>query len=169
MLSALRASSAPRNLTRTFSTSQRTADLAKLTLIGRLVKDPEARLTKNDKEYITYTIATSGPLLAPNAEGQRLHAPSSFHRVLSFSENANKYLRTLRKGTTVYAEAGFELKEPDPNADPNTPQGQRQIFLKHESLRVVASPPKRPTESSSTENHDEHQELEGDRNARPLF
>ena len=28
-------------------------------------------------------------------------------------------------------EANYELREPDPAADPNTPQGQRQIFLRH--------------------------------------
>ena len=34
-------------------------------------------------------------------------------------------------------EANFELREPDPSADPNTPQGQRQIFLRHGMCRVV--------------------------------
>jgi hypothetical protein len=37
----------------------------------------------------------------------------------------------LKKGSKVYAEAAFELREPEAGADPNTPQGQRQIFLRH--------------------------------------
>jgi len=38
-----------------FSTTPiRGRDMAKLTLIGNLAKDPEARLTKNEKEYIVY-------------------------------------------------------------------------------------------------------------------
>lgn len=39
-----------------FSSSQRYADMAKLTLLGRLVREPESRLTKNDKEYIVYVL-----------------------------------------------------------------------------------------------------------------
>jgi len=36
----------------------------------------------------------------------------------------------------VYVEAGFELREPEKDADSATPQGQRQIFLRHGSLHV---------------------------------
>ena len=40
-----------------FSTSSaRSADLARLSLIGTLVRDPETRLTKNDKEYVVYVL-----------------------------------------------------------------------------------------------------------------
>ena len=43
-----------------FSTSaSRAADLAKLTLIGRLGKDPEVKTTKTDKEYVTYVLKVS--------------------------------------------------------------------------------------------------------------
>lgn len=50
---------------------------------------------------------------------------------MSFSDNANKFLRNMKKGSKVYVEANFELREPEPDADPSTPQGQRQIFLRH--------------------------------------
>jgi hypothetical protein len=36
------------------TTPTRAHDLAKLTLIGRLGKDPEVRTTVNDKEYVTF-------------------------------------------------------------------------------------------------------------------
>jgi hypothetical protein len=37
----------------------------------------------------------------------------------------------LAKGSHVYVEANYELREPETGADPESPQGQRQIFLKH--------------------------------------
>jgi hypothetical protein len=48
----------------------------------------------------------------------------------------------LKKGTKVYAEAAFELREPEVGADANTPHGQRQIFLRHGKViirRLVSS------------------------------
>ena len=56
---------------------------------------------------------------------------TTWHSVLSFNQNVNNYLRMLKSGSQVYVEANFELREPDPNADPDSPQGQRQIFLRH--------------------------------------
>lgn len=56
---------------------------------------------------------------------------TTWHNVLSFSPGANTYLRNLKKGSHVYVEAKYELREPDPEAPPDTPQGRRQIFLKH--------------------------------------
>lgn len=69
---------------------------------------------------------------------ERPRPTTTFHRVLSFNDYSNRYLQTLQKGSTVYVEAGFELREPDRDADPTTPQGQRQIYLKHGSLRVYS-------------------------------
>lgn len=43
------------NLRQGFATTRPVgSDLSKLTLIGRLTKDPETRLTKNEKEYCVY-------------------------------------------------------------------------------------------------------------------
>ncbi|KAK7695565.1 hypothetical protein QCA50_000201 [Cerrena zonata] len=112
----------------------RASDLAKLTLIGRLGKDPEVRRTKSDKEYVSYTVATTNyPPPPPNPDGTRPEPKVSWHTVLSFNATSNNYLRTLLKGSQVYVEANYELREPDPTADPDTPQGQRQIFLRHET------------------------------------
>ncbi|KIK65604.1 hypothetical protein GYMLUDRAFT_39083 [Collybiopsis luxurians FD-317 M1] len=126
---------------RAFSTSAARADVAKLTLIGRLGRDPELRQTKNDNEYVTYTVATRSFVPGPvDASGERPPPRTSWHRVLSFQEHSNKYLQTLKKGALVYVEAAYELREPEPDADPSTPQGQRQIFLRHETIRVLAQP-----------------------------
>ncbi|KAG5340468.1 hypothetical protein C0989_001484 [Termitomyces sp. Mn162] len=122
MLCAIRAA-ASRSSVRAFSTtSSRAADLAKLTLIGYLARDPETRHTKNEREYVVYTVATKNyPPPPPDANG-------------------GEYEETLKKGSRVYVEAGFELREPEPNTDPTTPQGQRQIFLRHETVRVLSKP-----------------------------
>ncbi|PPR03871.1 hypothetical protein CVT26_000869 [Gymnopilus dilepis] len=141
MFSAIRTHAARSCSARAFSTtSSRASDLSKLVLIGHLAKDPESRLTKTEREFIAYTVATKNPAPPPDANGERRPSTATFHRVLSFNENANKYLRTLKKGSKVYVETNFELREPDPDADPTTPQGQRQIFLRHETIRVLNYP-----------------------------
>ncbi|KAI0771976.1 hypothetical protein BD413DRAFT_547423 [Trametes elegans] len=113
--------------------------MAKLLLIGRLGKDPEVRVTKTNKEYVAYTVATTNHTPSSSAEGTQ--PTTTWHYVLSFSPGANNYLRTLKRGSLVYAEANFELRQPDPNADPDSPEGQRQIFLRHETIRVLRRPP----------------------------
>ncbi|KAL4075713.1 hypothetical protein V8B97DRAFT_148062 [Scleroderma yunnanense] len=124
------------------STSSRSYDVAKLILIGRLGKDPEVRTTKSDKEYVSYAVATTNyPPPPPNPDGSRQEAGTSWHHILSFNPAQNNYLKTLSKGAQVYVEANFELREPDANADPSTSAGQRQIFLRHESIRVIRAPP----------------------------
>ena len=142
------------------------SDLSKLSLIGYLAKDPETRLTKNDKEFVRYLFIQSPYIierliqhlqvillslrllfqLTPTEVTKtklsiflllilcRTERPApipTYHRILCFSESPIKYLSTLKKGTRVYVEANFELREPEPDADPTTPQGQRQIFLRH--------------------------------------
>ncbi|KAI6151765.1 single-strand binding protein family-domain-containing protein [Pisolithus tinctorius] len=127
---------------RTFSTSpSRSYDVAKLILVGRLGKDPEVRTTKSDREYVAYTVATTNyPPPPPNPDGIRQEAGTSWHHVISFNPAQNNYLKSLSKGAQVYVEANFELREPDQNSDPSTPAGQRQIFLRHETIRVLRNP-----------------------------
>ena len=66
---------------------------------------------------------------------------TTWHYLLSFNPSSNNYLRTLKKGALVYAEANFELRQPDPSADPDSPEGQRQIFLKHGVYLIASRPP----------------------------
>jgi hypothetical protein len=65
----------------------------------------------------------------------------TWHRILSFGPSNNTYLRTLTKGSLVYVEANYELREPEPTADPDTPAGQRQIFLRHGMCLAFLLPP----------------------------
>ncbi|KAI0676985.1 hypothetical protein C8Q78DRAFT_1073735 [Trametes maxima] len=143
---SLTRSAVARASSRAFSTTpSRSTDMAKLVLIGRLGKEPEVRYTKTNKEYVSYTIATSNN--TPTAEG--VQPTTTWHHVLSFNPGANNYLRTLRRGSLVYAETNFELRQPDPNADPESPEGQRQIFLRHEQIRVLRQPPRDKEETES--------------------
>ncbi|KAG8218345.1 hypothetical protein J3R82DRAFT_3963 [Butyriboletus roseoflavus] len=133
-----------------FSTPTRSYDLAKLVLVGRLGKDPELRTTKNDKEYVSYSVATSNfPPPPPNPDGTRLENGVTWHHIVSFNPTQNNYLRTLNKGSRVYVEANYELRDPDANADPSSPSGQRQIFLRHETIRVLTTPYQQETETTS--------------------
>ncbi|KAI9448372.1 hypothetical protein H4582DRAFT_83999 [Lactarius indigo] len=144
--------SIPINLRALSTTASRSSDLSKLILIGRLGKDPEVRTTKSDKEYVSYTVATRNyPPPPPGPDGTRPGSKTTWHHVLSFSPTSNNYLRHLQKGSLVYVETNFELREPDPSADPTTPQGQRQIFLRHESIRVLRGPNHTNEESTGTE------------------
>lgn len=61
----------------------------------------------------------------------RQEAGTSWHNIISFSPAQNNYLKTLNKGSQVYVEANFELREPEATADPSASAGQRQIFLRH--------------------------------------
>lgn len=150
MFAALHSTAASRASTRAFTTSaSRSSDLSKLVLIGRLGKDPEVRTTKTDKEYVSYTVATTNyPPPPPNPDGTREESKTTWHHILSFNPGANAYLRHLAKGSQVYVEANFELREPDSSADPSSPQGQRQIFLRHEMIRVLKAPSSQNEESS---------------------
>ncbi|KAG2151867.1 hypothetical protein BD769DRAFT_1623578 [Suillus cothurnatus] len=105
-------------------------------------KDPEIRTTKSDKEYASYTVATTNyPPPPPNPDGSRQEAGTTWHHVICFNPGQTNYLRTLQKGAQVYVEANFELRDPDPSADPSSVQAQRQIFLRHESIRVIRQAP----------------------------
>jgi len=142
MFTLLRQARPSRGLTRAFSvTPSRSSDVAKLILVGRLGKDPEVRITKNDKEFVSYTVATTNfppPLRGP--DGVRPPSKTTWHHIQSFNPNANNFLRHLQKGSVVFVEANFEVREPDPLADPSSNWGQRQILLRHESIRVLRGP-----------------------------
>jgi len=139
----------PRGFSRAFSTTPfRSSDVSKVILVGRLGKDPEIRMTKHDKEYVAYTVATTNfPPPLPGPDGTRPVAKTTWHQVLSFHQSANNYIRNLQKGSHVYVEANFEVREADPSADPGTPYSQRQVFLRHELIRLLRHPIQ-PTEEN---------------------
>jgi hypothetical protein len=62
---------------------------------------------------------------------------TTWHHVVSFNANSNNFLRHLQKGSVVFVEANYEVREPDPLADPSSSWGQRQIILRHGMYRMV--------------------------------
>jgi len=95
-------------------------------------------MSKNDKEYVSYTVATTNyPPPPPNPDGTRSESKTTWHQIFSFNPGSNAYLSKLTKGSHVYVEANYELREPEAGAEPGSPQGQRQIFLRHETIRVL--------------------------------
>jgi len=155
MFSLIRQARPDRVLTRAFSTTpSRSSDVSRLIIVGRVGKEPEVRTTKSDKEYVAYTVATTNYPSPPlDSDGNRPPSTTTWHNIYSFNPASNNYLRTLQKGSHVYVEANFELREPDPSADPSTPQGQRQVFLRHECIRLLRNPPQ---SNETTENPERH-------------
>ncbi|EJD53640.1 hypothetical protein AURDEDRAFT_110441 [Auricularia subglabra TFB-10046 SS5] len=119
--------------------SNRAYSVSKLTLIGRLASDPEVRVAKNEKEYVAYTVATTNfPPPPPNPDGSRAESTPSFHKIFSFSESANNYIKTVRKGALVYVEANIEIRENRDAGEDGVVGGvHRQVFCRHETMRVI--------------------------------
>ncbi|KIK08485.1 hypothetical protein K443DRAFT_672504 [Laccaria amethystina LaAM-08-1] len=152
MFSALRATSRAFHACSFSTSSVCKADLARLVLVGNLVREPDLRVTKTEKEYVVYTVATQNyPPPPADVNGERRPSTATFHKILSFQDGTNKYLRSLKKGSKVFVEANFELREPEAGADPTTPQGQRQILLRHESIRVLSYPKQQEIEEEHKE------------------
>jgi hypothetical protein len=148
----------PRAIARAFSsTAARSSDVSRVILVGRLGKDPEVRVTKNDKEYISYTVATTNyPPPPPNADGTRPESKTTWHHILSFNRNSYNYLRNLQKGSHVYVEANFAVRDPEPGADPHTVFGQRQILLRHDNIRLLRAPSHSVEENTEEKNSEEN-------------
>ena len=67
---------------------------------------------------------------------------TSWHTVFSFNNSSNTFLRTIPKGAHVYVEAGYELRDADPDAEAGSPNAQRQVFLRHGAyLRYFSNAP----------------------------
>ncbi|KAF8609527.1 nucleic acid-binding protein [Ceratobasidium sp. AG-I] len=120
---------------------------AKLTLIGRLGRDPEVRTTKTDREYVSYTVATTNSS-PPGPQGERVEPTTSWHRVFAFTPTQVPYLMNLRKGSQVYVEAAYEFREAMPNAEPGTPESRNQVFLRQEKIKLLSRPPNHDQESN---------------------
>lgn len=82
----------------TFTSTTARPDMARMQLLGRLVADPEQRTTRNGKEYVKYTVATSDPLGPPGEDGERPAPTTSYHNVFAFGEGPVSRLIRLTKG-----------------------------------------------------------------------
>lgn len=76
--------------------------LNRIQLIGHLGHDPEIRLTKDGREFLTFSIATNYSF---QEEDGNWHKTTDWHKVSVFSEKLVKSLRfCLKKGKKVFVE-----------------------------------------------------------------
>jgi single-strand DNA-binding protein len=80
-------------------------NLNKVTLIGRLTKEPEMKFTASGKEVTKFTVATN------HKSGEKEY--STFHNIVTWgtlAENCKKY---LVKGQEVYVEGRIDYRTRD--------------------------------------------------------
>jgi len=113
-------------------------DVARLTLVGRLAKEVEFKETKSGKEYAAYVVGTTNyPPPPAGPDGTRPDTTVSWHRIVSFIPSSMNYLRTLEKGSLVFVEANYEVREPNRDAEPGAIDAQRTVFLRQENIRLL--------------------------------
>ncbi|KAH8148135.1 uncharacterized protein LAJ45_07899 [Morchella importuna] len=102
MLSLLRTNTfAAAAARRTFSTSQARADVARITLVGRLATEPEIAQLSDGREVMRYVIGVS-----KGTKGV------SWFRVANFDlegRGGKEYLASMPKGTQVFFEGDINL------------------------------------------------------------
>ncbi|GAA5866931.1 hypothetical protein JCM1840_005909 [Sporobolomyces johnsonii] len=120
---------------RAFSTSRPAArDLAKMTLIGR-VGAVQTGESKSGKPYLMYKVATTDRAFPPK-EGEEPQRPStSWHTIFAHGQQVER-LSFLEKGTLVYVEASFTVR----NEKDEAGNYQTEISATHERLTVLKRP-----------------------------
>src|SRR3546814_6839555 len=95
----------------------------KVTLVGNLGADPEARSLNNGGEVVNLRVATSETW--KDQSGQRQER-NEWHRVVIFNENLGRVAKQyLRKGSKVYLEGQLQTRKW------TNQQGQDQIGRAH--------------------------------------
>ncbi|PWN53361.1 hypothetical protein IE53DRAFT_366416 [Violaceomyces palustris] len=123
---------------RAFSQSH-SSNMARMQLVGRLVADPEIRSTKNGKDFMRYTVATTDPPTGPVGEdGERPPQTTSYHRLYVFGERNIERMKNIHKGYQVLVDADFRI-ERTPPADGEGPA--RDTYLTtHRGIQVLSKP-----------------------------
>ena len=86
------------------------ASLNKVTLIGHLGRDPEARNTQDGAKIVNFTLATSESW-NDRASGERKEL-TEWHRVVIFNERLAEIAeRFLKKGSKVYIEGALQTRK----------------------------------------------------------
>jgi single-stranded DNA-binding protein len=99
------------------STSAVRNDLARMQVLGRLAADPEIKTTKNGKDYVRYTVATSDPPTGPVEEGERPETTTSYHRFYVFGDRGVDRMKNIKKGYRVLVDAEFRIERTPAEAD----------------------------------------------------
>lgn len=97
-----RVCASPATVTRAFSTT-RSAQLARLTLVGRLGTDPEITTTSSGNEVIKYVVGTS--------YGPKENRQTSWFRVASFAEKESPIREKIMGLSKGYVDVGGGIPE----------------------------------------------------------
>ncbi|KAM0753037.1 hypothetical protein T439DRAFT_188352 [Meredithblackwellia eburnea MCA 4105] len=125
---------------RAFSTSRPAADIAKMTLIGRIGGEPQIKVNKNGKEFLMYKVATTDPFQPPK-DGVESEKSTSWHTIFAYGTAIDR-LKSLEKGSLVHVEASFRIvNAKDEDGDYST-----SIFATHERMHVIRRPQKEAEE-----------------------
>ena len=79
-------------------------------VLGRLAADPELKTTKNGKDYVRYTVATSDPPTGPAEDGERAPTTTSYHRFYVFGDRGVDRMKNIKKGYRVLVDAEFRIE-----------------------------------------------------------
>ncbi|EPQ27557.1 uncharacterized protein PFL1_04695 [Pseudozyma flocculosa PF-1] len=124
---------------RALSTSAVRNDLARMQVLGRLAADPEVRSTKNGKDYVRYTVATTDPPAGPPAEnGEPAQQTTSYHRFYVFGDRGVERMKSIKKGYRVLVDAEFRI-ERTPSPDGQSPARDNLLAL-HRGIQVISKP-----------------------------
>ena len=77
----------------------------KIILLGRLVKDPEVRVTPTDRTVCTFTLAVDRPFTAKN--GQR---EADFINIVTWNKTAELCGNSLTKGQRALVEGRLQIR-----------------------------------------------------------
>lgn len=83
-------------------------DLNRVTLIGRLTRDPEVRSTPSGRSVATITVATGRTWTDQAGQKQK---ESEFHNVVMWSKLADIAGQYLRKGARLYVEGRLKTRD----------------------------------------------------------
>ena len=103
----------------------------KITLIGRLGQNAEAKTAQNNREFVVLNIATQESW--KNDKGD-YETRTEWHRVYAWS-NLSKFAKTLQKGLLITIEGTLRYREVEDDVQ-GTP-------VKHRIAEIHASSPKR--------------------------
>jgi len=108
------------------------SSLNRVTLIGRLGKDPELRYTRNQTPFARFSLATSETF---TVDGER-REKTEWHNLVVWGKQAEIAGRYLKKGKQIYAEGRIEYR------DFEGQDGQKRFFtdIKVDRFVMLGSP-----------------------------
>ena len=128
------------------------SDVNKMILVGRLGKDPEARVTPTGKHVVHFPLATTRKFRerngdAPTDQEVPLREETQWHKVIVWQNLADNCAQYLKKGATVYVEGMLRERNFD-----GTDGIKRRVYEVHaDTVNFLGSNPRRSAEETVME------------------